>query len=130
MKNDVHLQNVQQTLLKATFALLQISDAMVTKNLGGDKGNLIANSVDAVVWLSHAHTQLSQMRKDHRTTNPVLLPLRKFHTHDYPILEEEVNKVLRKEIITKVPCQRGQIVSGIFLRSKKGGSCRLILNLK
>ena len=57
--------------------------------------------------------------------------VQKFQTHEYPILEEEINKLLLKGVITETAnVEPGQIVSPIFLHPKKDGSYRLILNLK
>ena len=54
----------------------------------------------------------------------------KFQPHEYQILDGEISKLLNKGVIAKVPDKPGQIVSNIFLRPKKDGSYRLILNLK
>ena len=48
-----------------TFATLQTTNALVSdKSDNGDHSQLLAQSVDSIAMLAHAHTQLSQLRKD------------------------------------------------------------------
>ena len=58
------------------------------------------------------------------------LPNQIFSEHECPIVRQEVHKLLEKCVITKVSPIPGQILSNVFLRPKKDGSHRLILNLK
>ena len=58
------------------------------------------------------------------------LPNQIFSEHEYPIVRQEVHKLLEKRVITKVSPIPGQILSNVFLRPKKDGTHRLILNLK
>lgn len=58
------------------------------------------------------------------------LPNQIFSEHEYPIVRQEVHKLLEKCVITKVLPIPGQILSNVFLRPKKDGTHRLILNLK
>ena len=53
-----------------------------------------------------------------------------FSESEYPTMRHKVHKLVEKGIITKKSPIPGQIVSSIFLRPKKDGSYRLILNLK
>lgn len=53
-----------------------------------------------------------------------------FVEHEYPIVRQEVHKLLEKWVITKVSPIPGQNLSHVFLRSKKDESHRFILNLK
>ena len=59
------------------------------------------------------------------------LPNQTFTEHEYPIVCQEVHKLLKKGVITK-ESMPGQTLSSIFLRPKKDGSHRLIhvLNLR
>ena len=50
--------------------------------------------------------------------------------HEYPIVRQEVHKMLEKRVITKVSPIPGQILPNVFLRPKKDGTHHLILNLK
>ena len=64
------------------------------------------------------------------TTVQHRLPAQTFSEHEYVLVCEEIHKLLQKGVITKVGYKPGQIVSSIFLRPKKDGAYRLILNLK
>ena len=46
------------------------------------------------------------------------------------IIDEEIEKLLKKGVITKGDEKHAKFVSGIFTRPKKDGSMRFILNLK
>lgn len=54
----------------------------------------------------------------------------KFNKAESEIIETEINKMLKKQIIEIVDNEQDEIVSNIFARSKKDGSHRIILNLK
>ena len=63
----------------------------------------------------------------------VQLPDRKeinFSTKEMETVETELSKLLKKDVIHVVSERDDQIVSNVFLRIKKDGSFRLILNLK
>jgi len=57
-------------------------------------------------------------------------PKIKFNKDEKEILDKEIEKLLKKEVIA--PCERenGDFVSSLFTRPKKDGSKRMILNLK
>lgn len=54
----------------------------------------------------------------------------KFTPLEEQLVKEELGKLLHKGVIQKVTAEPGQILSNVFLREKKDGSQRLILNLK
>ena len=58
------------------------------------------------------------------------LPHQIFSEHEYPIVRQQVHKLLEKRVITKVSPIPGQILSNVFLRPTKVGTHPLILNLK
>ena len=66
------------------------------------------------------------------TATPVQhkLPHQIFSVHEYPIVHQEVHKLLEKCVITKVSPIPGQILCNVFFHPKKDGTKRLILNLK
>ena len=55
------------------------------------------------------------------------LPHQIFSEHEYPIVRQEVHKLLEKRVITKVSPIPGQILSNVFLRPKKDVTHRLIV---
>ena len=54
----------------------------------------------------------------------------KFSVEETDYVDAEIEKLLLKKVIKKSPEQEGQYVSNIFLRPKKDGSFKMILNLK
>ena len=53
-----------------------------------------------------------------------------FTPQEQIIIEEEISKLLKKGVITEASHCRGEYISTIFIRPKKDGGHRLILNLK
>ena len=53
-----------------------------------------------------------------------------FDTEEAKLVEAELKKLERKEIIKEVSHEPGEYVSTVFLRPKKDGSHGVILNLK
>ena len=53
-----------------------------------------------------------------------------FSDNDQQLIQLEVNKLEAKGVIEKTLPSSGQFISNIFYRTKKDGSCRLILNLR
>jgi hypothetical protein len=63
-RTDLQLYNLQQTVLKVTFATLDTTNALVANKSEIDHSKLVAQSVDSIAMLAHAHSQLSQLRKE------------------------------------------------------------------
>ena len=63
-RTDLHLFNIQQVVLKVAVASLQTTNALATSKSGDDQSHLLAQSVDIIALLAHAHTQTSQLRRD------------------------------------------------------------------
>ena len=55
---------------------------------------------------------------------------KKFSAEESNIIQCEINKLLQKEIIKSTSHEPGQFISAIFLRPKRDGMDRMILNLK
>ena len=53
-----------------------------------------------------------------------------FSTAESEAIDLEVQKLLQKGVISKTPHEPGEFISQIFIRPKKDGTYRLILNLK
>ena len=54
----------------------------------------------------------------------------RFSSSECEVIEGKIQKLLEKNIIRPCPHEVEEIISNTFLRSKKDGSHRLILNLK
>ncbi len=57
-------------------------------------------------------------------------PISKFNTAQSEIVEQEIDALLRKNVIEEAKHDEGEFLSTIFLVPKKNGKYRLILNLK
>ena len=72
--SDINLQRVPNTLLKATFSKVELSDELVqvktSANANMPVNRLIEESVDTIALLSHASQELNQRRRDN--IEPVL----------------------------------------------------------
>ena len=71
-RDDVHLYNLQETIIKAVFASLQTTSALVSKDLGTEHTQLLGQSIDSLAMLAHAYAQLTQLRKNQ--IRPALRP--------------------------------------------------------
>ena len=58
------------------------------------------------------------------------IPKNNFSVAEIPIVDEEISKLIKKGVVIESQHVTGQHISPIFLRSKSGGTFRLILNLK
>ena len=63
-RTDLQLHNIQQIVLKSAVATLQTTNALATSKSDDDYSQLLSQSVDTVALLAHAHSQLSQVRRD------------------------------------------------------------------
>ena len=57
-------------------------------------------------------------------------PEEKFNATEQCIIDNEIDKLLGKGVIEVTQHCRGEFISPIFIRAKKDGSHRMILNLK
>ena len=58
--------------LKAVFALLQTTSALVSNDLGPEHTQLLGQSIDSLAMLAHTYAQLTQLRKNQ--IRPALKP--------------------------------------------------------
>ena len=54
----------------------------------------------------------------------------KFNKVEQDVINSEIHKLLKLEVISVTERQHGQIISPIFLRKKKNGEFRMVLNLE
>ena len=71
-REDVHLYNLEETIIKAVFALLQTTSALVSNDLGPEHTQLLGQSIDSLAMLAHTYAQLTQLRKNQ--IRPALKP--------------------------------------------------------
>ena len=71
-RDDVHLYNLQETIIKAVFALLQTTSALVSNDLGPEHTQLLGQSIDSLAMLAHTYAQLTPLRKNQ--IQPALKP--------------------------------------------------------
>ena len=57
-------------------------------------------------------------------------PAQTISKHEHPIMKQDIDNLIQKRVITTARYDPKQISSSIFLRPKKDGSYRIILNLK
>lgn len=53
-----------------------------------------------------------------------------FNKKDHAIFEQEIDKFIKKNVIIETLKEADDFISTIFLRPKKDGTLRMILNLK
>lgn len=58
------------------------------------------------------------------------VPQQFFNAQEQKIIDKEINELLKQGVIVTADYEHGQFISPIFLRHKKNGEYRLILNLK
>ena len=58
------------------------------------------------------------------------VPQQFFNAQEQKIIDKEINELLNQGVIVTADYEHGQFISPIFLRHKKNGEYRLILNLK
>lgn len=73
----------------------------------------------------HCHLEFTQ-----EIPKQMKLPFQRFSQKEEAIIEKEIEKLLKMEVISEVFSCEDQFISPIFLRPKKDGEYRMILNLK
>ena len=53
-----------------------------------------------------------------------------FSYHKKEVIDKEITKLTAKKVVTQTSLEEGGFISPIFVKPKKDGSCRMILNLK
>ena len=94
----------------------------------------VANNFSAWTKITNDKEILSDVLGVHIecTETPVQYrcPAQTIPEHEHPTMKQEIDKLIQKRVITTARYDPKQIISSIFLRPKKDGSYRLILNLK
>ena len=75
--------------------------------------------------VEHCHLEFTENPYQQYPKPPI-----KFNSHEAAIIDGEIQQLLGKGVLEETDPTHGQYVSTIFLRKKKNGSYRLILNLR
>ncbi|EDO40134.1 predicted protein [Nematostella vectensis] len=63
-KADIKVANVQQTLQKATFSILQCCDSLLKQTKKADTTDNLSKAIDAIRLVGHATAELSHVRRE------------------------------------------------------------------
>ncbi|EDO31195.1 predicted protein [Nematostella vectensis] len=63
-KADIKVANVQQTLQKATFSILQCCDSLLKQTKKADTTDNLPKAIDAIRLVGHATAELSHVRRE------------------------------------------------------------------
>ena len=77
--------------------------------------------------VEHCHLNIRVQDVAHLFSGKIVY---KFNKAEQDIISEEINKLLKLKVIEVTQRQAGQILSPIFLRKKRNGGYRVLLNLK
>ena len=79
--------------------------------------------------VEHCHIQFIDNNPPQQNRNEKSFQV-KFNKKEEEIIDAEIKQLLEKSVIREVEYQEGQFLSPIFVRPKKNGEYRMILNLK
>lgn len=77
--------------------------------------------------VQHCHININVDDVEHLFSGEVQY---NFNVSEQQIISKEINKLLTLRVLKVVQRAEGQIISPIFLRRKKNGEARIVLNLK
>ena len=63
-KSDLRLANMQQTLQKATFAIITTCDKLLAAKAKIDTKEMLTDSIDAIALVGHVASELSSLRRE------------------------------------------------------------------
>ena len=86
---------------------------------------LITTDPKILDMVQHCHLEFTELPSQHYNLPPV-----GFNTRGAKIIDDEIKTLLNKGVIEEAQPSQHQVISSIFLRKKKNGSYRMILNLK
>lgn len=75
--------------------------------------------------VQHCHIEFVENPQQNYPVNPI-----RFNSQEIEIIDNEIQKLLQKGVLEKAEPSEHQFISNIFLRKKRNGSYRMILNLK
>ena len=86
---------------------------------------LITTDPKILDMVQHCHLEFIELPSQHYNLPPI-----RFNTREARITDDEIKTLLNKGVIEEAQPSQHQVISSIFLRKKKNGSYRMILNLK
>ena len=86
---------------------------------------LITTDLKILDMVQHCHLEFIEIPSQHYNLPPI-----RFNTRGAKIIDDEIKTLLNKGVIEEAQPSQHQVISSIFLRKKKNGSYRMILNLK
>lgn len=86
---------------------------------------LITTDPKILDMVQHCHLEFIELPSQHYNLPPI-----RFNAKEAKIIDDEIKTLLNKGVIEEAQPSQHQVISSIFLRKKKNGSYRMILNLK
>ena len=86
---------------------------------------LITTDPKILDMVQHCHLEFIELPSQHYNLPPI-----RFNTREPKLIDDEIKTLLNKGVIEEAQPSQHQVISSIFLRKKKNGSYRMILNLK
>ena len=86
---------------------------------------LITTDPKILDMVQHCHLEFIELPPQHYNLPPI-----RFNIKEAKIIDDEIKTLLTKGVIEEAQPSQHQVISSIFLKKKKNGSYRIILNLK
>ena len=86
---------------------------------------LITTDPKILEMVQHCHLEFIELPSQHYNLPPI-----RFNTREAKIIDDKFKTLLNKGVTEEAQPSQHQIISSTFLRKKKNGSYRMILNLK
>ena len=86
---------------------------------------LITTDPKILDMVQHCHLEFIKLPSQLYNLPPI-----RFNKREAKIIDDEIKTLLNKGVIDEAQPSQHQVISSIFLRKKKNGSYRMILNLK
>ncbi|KAK2557513.1 Pol polyprotein [Acropora cervicornis] len=124
--SDLKLQKVQKSLIKGSTAVVQVVNDLISKpDMPSKVWMDITSDRKILDMVEHCHLEFTENPYQQYPKPPI-----KFNSDEAAIIDGEIQQLLEKGVLEETAPTYGQYVSTIFLRKKKNGSYRLILNLR
>lgn len=85
----------------------------------------LTSDANILSWVAGVNIDFNAVIQQNNLPRPIV-----FNQTDSLLIDSEIQKMLEKKVIERCANSEGQFISNIFLRHKRDGSIRIILNLK